>query len=337
MGGQSSSQQQSQTVSQPWQPAQPALTNLLGQISGVQGNTGPNPTELGAFNQLQQNAYNGNPWTAQIGQYASNLLGGGGATDQAGNVQNNLSAYQAALTPWINGSMGDPSKNPALAQALQTVNADTTNSINQQFAGAGRDLSGMNQQAIARGLAQGEAPLLLNAQQAGLNAANNLYQAGNTTSGILSGLQQQSLANQGVGVPATEQALEAQNYGPNQTLNIQSALRNLPLGTLQSLSSLLVPIAGLGGQVSSNASGTQQMSGAQQFGLIAGGLGSLFKSDRWTKTHIEKICVLHDLNVYRFRYKGEPGWRIGYMSDDVPTHAVRRTLLHDYVDYAKVA
>jgi len=339
MGGTSSSQQQSQTISQPWAPAQPGLNNIIGQIGGQLGNTGVNATEQNAFNQLQTAANQGNPFAAPITSYASNLLSGGGANNQAGNLQSAYDAYKTALGPWASGAMADPSQNPALAAALQTINADTTNSINQQFAGAGRDLSGLNQQAIARGLAQGEAPLLLNAQQQGLTAAGNLYNAGNTTSGLLSGLNQQALANQGVGVPAAEQALEAQQYGPTQTLGIQSMLRNLPVSSIGQLAQLLVPIAGLGGQTNSTSSGTQTMSGAQQFGLIAGGLGSLFKSSRALKENIVRVGRLRNgLNLYRFSYKGERGSHIGVMADEVAfvrPRAVRPGVLFSMVDYAE--
>src|SRR5882762_5900507 len=308
MGGTSSQEQQSQTVSQPWQPAQGGLLNLINQIQGQAGNTGINPTEQNAFGQLQSNAQGGYPYAGQLNSYVANLLGGGGANAQAGNVSGNLANYQNTLQPWASGAMGDPANNPALAQLLQTIRSDTTGAINQQFAGAGRDLSGMNQQAIARGLAQGEAPALLNAQQMGLSAAGSLYGAGNTTAGILSGLNQQGLANQGVGTAGIDQLLAAQNYTPQQTLAIQQAMRNLPIQNIGSLAQLLVPIAGLGGQTNSNASGSQTMSGAQQFGLLAGGLGSLFgggsKSDRWTKTDIAKTDskLPNGLNIYRFRY-----------------------------------
>jgi len=343
MGGTSQQSQQSQTVSQPWQPAQGGLLNLINQIQGQMGNTGINPTEAGAFNQLQTNANAGNPYAGQIGGYANNLLGGGGANAQAGNVGDAYATLKGQLMPWASGAMGDPANNPALRQMLDVIGADTRNSINSQFAGAGRDLSGMNQQAIARGLAQGEAPVLLNAQQMGLGAANNLYNAGNTTSGILSGMNQTGLANQGVGVSAADQALQARNWGANQTLNIQQLMKSLPVNSIGALAQLLVPIAGLGGQTNSNASGSQTMSGAQQFGLLAGGLGSLFggvsKSDRWTKTDVVRTDskLPNGLNIYRFRYKGETQWHEGLMADEVAMvrpEAVKQTLLHSYVDYS---
>jgi hypothetical protein len=276
MGGQSSQQQQSQTISQPWQPTQGALGGVIGQLGGAIPNTALNSSETGAFNTLLNNAAQGNPFAGGINSYVNSALAGGGANAQAGNVNNALSTYQNQLSPWVN-NIGDPSQNPALRSMLDTILSDTTNSVNQQFAGAGRDLSGMNQQALARGIAQGEAPTLLNAQTQGLNAAGNLYNAGNTTAGILSGMNQQGFANQGTGLANSQAAIDANNYGPQQTLNLQNMIRGLPLQNLQQIAQLLVPIASLGGQTNSTSSGTQNMSGAQQFGLISGGIGSLGK------------------------------------------------------------
>lgn len=341
MGGTSSQQQQSQTVSQPWQPAQAGLTGILGQLQGALGNTQLNPTEQNAYNQLLGSASQGNPFAGSINSYVNSLLGGGGANAQAGNLSNALSQYQAQLTPWASGDMADPSKNPVLAQALQVAGADAANSINSQFAGAGRDLSGINQQAVARGITQAEAPILQQYQQMGLNAANNLYNAGNTTGGLLSQLQQQYLANQGQGLANNQAAIDANNYGAQTTLNLEDMLRNYPLSNLSNIASLLVPIASLGGQTNSSSSGTSTMSGAQQFGAIASGLGSLGKlfSDREMKENILRLGELpNGLPLYSFNFKGSHEPHFGLMAEDVEhvhPEAITRTLLYSMVDYAQ--
>lgn len=277
MGGKSSSQTQQSTVSSPWAPTQAGLQGIIGQIQGQLPNTAMTGTEQNAFANLEGNA--GNPFTGQINSFANDLLNGGGANAQAGNISDALASYKSQLMPWATGAMGDPSQNPALRQMLDVIGADTTNSINSQFAGAGRDLSGMNQQAIARGLAQGEAPILLNAQQMGLNAAGNLYNAGNTTAGLLSGLTQQGLANQQAGVGAAQSALDASNYTPERLLAIESAKRGLPLSNIGALSNLLVPIAALGGQSSGNATTTKTASPLEQ-ALGVAKIGSLFFGGR---------------------------------------------------------
>ena len=72
-----------------------------------------------------------------------------------------------------------------------TITSDISNQVNSEFAGAGRDLSGLNQQTLARGLSQGLAAPLLGQYntdvQNQLAAANSLYGAGNTTAGALTG------------------------------------------------------------------------------------------------------------------------------------------------------
>ena len=77
MGGQSSSTQTQQSQTAPWQAAQPMLQGILGQLNPLIQNSGLNPTESGAINQLSQNAAQGNPYAWQISGFASNLLNGG--------------------------------------------------------------------------------------------------------------------------------------------------------------------------------------------------------------------------------------------------------------------
>jgi hypothetical protein len=323
MGGQSSSTQTQQSQTAPWQAAQPMLQGILGQLGIGLNNTGLTGAETGALNTLQSNAAQGNPYAGQIGGYAQSLLGGGGANAQAGNVQSNLGAFRSQLTPYANGSM--IGNNPALAAQLAQIQTDVGNSVNSQFAAAGRDLSGANQMAYGRGVAAGEAPVIASQynQDVGnqINAANALYNAGNTTAGALSGMQQNYLANQGQGVTAAQSALDAQNYGANATLAEEAQRRGIPVQALGLLANIGLPIAGLGSQSNGTTAGTQQMAGAQQFGNIAQGIGSLLKfvpSDMRLKKDIAPVGTLFDgTPVYGYRYKGAPAYHIGLMAQDV--------------------
>ena len=233
---------------------------------------------------------------------------------------------------------------PALQAQLAQIASDTTNQVNGQFAASGRDLSGMNQQTLARGIAQGEAPVIAGqynqdvANQ--LNAANSLYGAQNSTSGLLSGLNQQALANQQQGVASSQDALNAQNYTPQQQLALAQLAQSLPAQNLQLLAQIGVPIAGLGSQTNSNMQGTQQQSGAQQFGTIAGGIGNLLKfmpSDMRLKEDIAPVGTLFDgTPVYGYRYKGAPAYHIGLLAQDVEKtapHAVIEINGYKAVDY----
>jgi hypothetical protein len=280
MGGKSTQQQQAQTVSQPWQPAQGALGGILGGVSGVLDN-GINPTgaETGAINQLESNAAGGNPYTGDINSLANSLFSGG--TDRTGIPTDAYNSLIARLSPTANGDYTDPNKNPFFAQTTQTIGNDVMNRLNAEYAGAGRDPSGSGKFGydVARGVAEGTAPVFANQYNAErtnqINAANNLFTGGAQTGGILSGLDQQALANRGAGVGAAQSALEAQNYGPTQTLAAELQRRGIPLGILSALAGITTPIAGLGGQTNSTSNTTKQMSGAEQFMNIMKGIGSV--------------------------------------------------------------
>lgn len=342
MGGQSTTSQTQQSTTAPWQAAQPDLTSILGQLNPLIQNSGLTPTESGAINQLSQNASQGNPFTGQITGLAGNLLNGGNATAQAPNLQSGLSTLQSQLTPFANGSQ--VGNDPALQAQLAQIASDTTNQVNGQFAAAGREFSGANQQALARGIAQGEAPVIASqynqdvANQ--MNAANSLFGAQNTTSGALSGLNQQALANQLQGVSSAQDALNAQNYAPQQQLALAQLAQSIPAQNLQLLAQIGVPVAGLGSQTSGTTQGTQDMSGAQQFGTIASGLGSLAKfwpSDARLKEDIAPVGTLFDgTPVYGYRYKGAGAYHIGLLAQDVEKtapHAVTEIGGFKAVDY----
>ena len=198
----------------------------------------------------------GNPYAPAIGGVATGLLGGG--PDRTGLVNDAYRQYQAALTPYARGDYLDPSSNPALKPYLDTIANDVSNRVNGLFAGAGRDLSGLNQQALARGIAQGQAPVLLDAynqaQNQRVGAINSLYGAGGQTAGLLSGLDQARLSNQQAGIGAADSALRAQQWGPMQMLAIEAQRRGIPLQSLAAQYGMVLPAA--------QAFGTQTGSGS---------------------------------------------------------------------------
>jgi len=280
MGGQSTSTQTVQSQSAPWLAAQPALQTMLGQISTGLNNTGLTSAETSALDTLKNNAAAGNPYAGQIGAYAQSLLSGGNATAQAGNVQDNLTSYRDRLTPYANGSM--VGNNPALMAQLAQIRSDVGDSVNSQFAAAGRDFSGANLMAYGRGVAAAEAPVIAaqyNQDVANqLAAASALYNAGNTTANTLTQMQQSDLANRGQGVAAAQAALDAQNYGANATLAAEAQRRGIPVQALSLLAQIGVPIAQLGQQGNSTTTETQQKSGVDQFATIASGISGLVKA-----------------------------------------------------------
>ncbi len=276
MSGKSETKQQSTT--EPWRPAQPALNSILGQLQGLIPNSGLTSGMQSAIGQLESNAQQGNPFAGQIGGVVGNLLNGGGATAQAPAIQSAFDTFKAQTNPLASNTNYDPMQTPGLADSLKTMMGDIGTSINGQFAAAGRDLSGMNTQTLARGLTQGLAPILT--QQYNQNvqnqqgAASNLYNAGNTTGGLLAGLNQQGIANQVQGVTSANDALTAQNYGPATLLQLEQLKQGIPMQNLGLLTQIGVPIAGLGSQ--SQGTSTTKQPWSQTFAQVAGGLGGLF-------------------------------------------------------------
>lgn len=274
---------QTQTTNQsetrnPYGPTIGPLSEVVGQAAGQLGNTGINPTENAAFGTLASNAQAGNPFASGISDYATSALAGGGANNQAGAISQNLSNYNGALAPYMSANYLDPTTNPQLQGVLAQIRKDVGNSVNSMFAGAGRDLSGMNQQTLAQGIASGEATPLLNQYNTNVGvqrgAQDASYGAGNTTAGILSALQQQFLANQGAGVGASQSALTARDSAANQALAVEAARRGLPLQNLSQIAGILNPIAALGGTATGQSTTESQSQQPLWQQLLGGGIGA---------------------------------------------------------------
>jgi hypothetical protein len=282
MGGTSTQQQQTQQQSQtsPWAPTQGTLQDIINGVQGQAGNYQPSAAETSALNTMQQNYASAPNLAPQATSLANDLSTGG--PDRTGILSGAYSNVASTLNPFLNASYLDPTQTPGIAAALDTVRNDVANQVNGQFAGAGRDLSGMNQQALARGISQAEAPLLLNqynqnvaAQQGAANAL--MSGAGSTASG-LSALDQQQFANRAQGLGVGTSIPQLANSNATGILNAASMARSLPLQNLSALEALINPIAALGGQSTgtSNTTSSSTMSPVQQFAMIAQGLGGLF-------------------------------------------------------------
>jgi hypothetical protein len=251
--------QESQTKTEPWRWAVPHLKTQLGNISGEQGGYKPTAAETGAID--------------QITGLANDLFTGG--TDRTGMVSDAYSNYQKQAQPYLDPGYLDPSSNPAFKNYMDTTANDIQTRVNSMFAGAGRDMSGMNQQTLARGITEGTAPMFANQYnqnvQTQRGVMDNLYNAGNTSAGVLSSMDQTALGNRAQGVGAAGMALEAQNYGPNSVLQAEAMRRGIPLQNLAQLNSLILPIAGMGG--TSNTSGTATSTGTQTMSPVQQAMG----------------------------------------------------------------
>ena len=279
MGGKSGSESSTKQVSQttPYGPATEPMNSLIGKLGDI--NPSLTGAETGALDAMSANASAGNPFSGQINGVASGLLGGG--PDRSGMVNDAYSQYQNALAPTARGDFVNPESNPQLQGYLSTIQNDVSNRVNGMFAGAGRDFSGAHMSTLGRGIAAGTAPVLYDAYSQARNqqlgAQDKMFGAGGQTAGLLSGLDQTKFGNQIAGIGAAGDALKANDSPFMQTLAIEAQRRGIPM---ESIKSLLGPLAGVaaafGTQTGTGTqSGTQQMSPAQQFQMIASGIGAM--------------------------------------------------------------
>ena len=280
---------------------------------------------------------------------ATRLLSGGDATAQAGNIQSTLDAYKSQLNPYASGSL--IGNNTALQGQLDTVSNDIMSRVNSMYAGAGRDMSGANLNSLSRGIMEGTAPILANQYnqdvQNQLAAAGQLYGAGNTTAGLLSGLTQQDLANRSAGIEASTMAQQAKDSAANQLLNIEQQRRSIPVQNYSNLLGTIAPVAQAFGTTNQTTTGSQS-TGNQILGGVLGGLGlagklgafgsggwllgsggsgllgglgsalPLLFSDERLKENIQKVGKLDDgTKVYSYNYKGDVTPTIGVMAQEV--------------------
>jgi hypothetical protein len=278
MGGTSTSNTTQSSSTSPWATGQTAVDGILGQLNPLVANSGLSSAETNALSGINGVAAAGNPNAAAIQSSAAHLLNGGGAQNQDGALNSAYQNYYNQTNPLASNTNYDPTQNPQLQALLQTIRGDVGNSVNGQFAAAGRDFSGMNQQTLARGISQGEAaPLLAQyntnvANQQG--AAQNLYNAGNATAGALNGTQTAANANQ---IAGTTQATAANtaNLQPYQTaLTAAQLAQSIPAANLGLLAQIGIPIAGLGTNSTGQSSTTNQASLTSQIASLGGLLGS---------------------------------------------------------------
>jgi hypothetical protein len=226
MGGKSETTQQTSQQSQltPWAPAAGQIQGILAGLDPSIGALSGTPAVNAAYSALMTNASNPNPLGPLAMGAATSLLGGGPNYGAASNILD--AAYNratSALSPYTAGSALDPGANPALAQQLATVRQDVTNSVDPMFAAAGRLGSPDNYQALARGIAQGEAPVLQNAASNQLNAIN---MANGAAGSAASGLVGADTANAGIlgqGIGNAAAAYGAQNLAPRRCSPPRSA------------------------------------------------------------------------------------------------------------------
>ncbi len=243
-----------QSQTNPWGPAQGSLSNILASANAGLANAGG-----GQLNALNNAMYK------QADQQLSQIPNFGGAAAQAAGNYLQTGGDPTGILRRESGQIGYGADSPGMKDVLKTIQNDVSNQVNGQFAGAGRSLSGLNTQTLARGLSQGEAVPLLN--QYNQNIANQMGIQGAATQNIGQGFNfaqaAPGLASQ---VPMARNALDTQRR--TQQASILGAYENL-----------INPIAGLGGtsqgsqQNNQAGQGTATNSLLSQLGQIGGLLG----------------------------------------------------------------
>jgi hypothetical protein len=243
--------------------AMPDLKQAFAAIGPQWNNVNPTGNENNAFAGLEANAAAGNPYAPKIGGLADDLLSGG--TDRTGMVQGSYDTLKGSLTPYTTMNT-DPYSNEAFSKYAGLLGTDATNSVKAQYEAAGYNPSaGTFGKSIAEGVGRAIAPVWaqernnLEAQKMG--AINGLYQGGNTTAGLLSGLDQTALGNRTQGVNTARDALAANDAPFNRMLDIEAqsaACRCQHRAT----ANLILPMAQLGGtsNTDSFSNTTKQMS-----------------------------------------------------------------------------
>jgi hypothetical protein len=319
-GSNTTTQQQTQngtSTSSPYAAAQPLLQNIITSLQGQ--STSPSVGQTTAAGNLVT-AANGAPdlSAAQTGVTAGMLSG-----DPTGLLNSGNTTLNSRLGATANGANINPMSNPAMRGWLDTISSDASNATNGAFAAAGRDFSPANSQATARGIAQGEAPVLANQYNVNtsnmMDAAKTLYGSGNTTAGAITGNQQTGLTDSA----ALPGLLTAPAQGQVAAANAQASL---PLTTLQQLEQLGIPLGSLGGTTTSsgNSTGTTTQQQSATSNIMAGLLGAaslaskFIPSDERVKDDIAPIGMLNDgQTIYSYTYKGDDTPQIGLIAQEV--------------------
>ena len=322
--GSSSTQTSQKSQSEPWAPAIPYLKNFLGDLDSSRGLLGPSGDQLDAFAQLKQNAAQGNPFTDQIRRLAGDQFG---LQSRSGTVDDAYGRLQTQLGDIAGGRNQDILSDPRLQAMLKQVGDEAQNRVQGIFAGSGRDVTGnaAGQQAIGRGVTAAQLPILMNeyARQQGRtdSAIRDLFSGGQTAATTGQQLDTSALQGRTGGIDTAAKALQAGNYSQEAILNLDQQLKNLPMQDLGLLASLLLPVAGLGGQQQGTGTSNTESSGSSAtlggLGSAIAGIGSLFSDER-VKEDITEVGETKDgQKVYRYRYKGDPTWHMGLIAQEV--------------------
>lgn len=327
----------------PWAPAQPLLQSILGKLGGINTDvTGGQSTALANLNK----AASGIPdLSAGINGAVTGALGTSTAPQQ-GMLADALAGLKKNLGSTASGEELNPYSTPGFSDAINTMTNDITKSVKGVYAGSGRDPSGAGSFAgsLGEGLTRGIAPVIQSQyntnKQNQMGAATNLFNSEGATAGGLTNQQMQQLAAQFQGLQGAGALPGLLTAPATAQLGAANASYAQPFTNIGMLSSLVNPIAALGGQSSGTGTTTQESSKSLFSNIIGGAtglaglngalgngwlgglgssLGGLFAfSDERVKEDIEPVGETHDgQTLYSYRYIGDPEPRVGLLAQEV--------------------
>lgn len=352
MGGSDTKTTQTQQSSEtnPWEPAQPLLQNILSSLGGI--NTGVTSGQSSALDALTKAAGSIPNLSPELTSTVTGALNTS-TQPQQGMLTDFLNQYKANIGGTASGAELNPYSTPGFSDAINTMTGDITKAVKGVYAGSGRDPSGAGSFAgsLGRGLTEGIAPVIQSQynqnKQNQLGAAANLYGAGNTTASGLTNQQLQELSAKFQGLQGAGALPGLLTAPATAQLGAANAQYAQPLTNIGQLSALVNPIAALGGQSSGTGTSTQESSksllsniiggaaglsglngalGSGWLGSLGSSIGSFFNplagafafSDERVKEDIEPVGETHDgQTLYSYRYIGDPEPRVGLLAQEV--------------------
>lgn len=298
--------------SEPWKPAQGALTDILTRGGEMYASGGMTTTpfegqRVAGFGDVTQEAQQATLDAARAGSPM-------------------LSGMQGAVTRAMDPTATVPDTTAITDEALARAIPAATS----MFSGSGMTDSSAAMEHVGRAAGGAVASAMLPYEfQARESAENRALQAANMAPGAF---QSQFMPQQMIGqVGAQQDALSQAQINADMARYYEG--QGADLAGLQNYANLATAIGGMGG--TSQGTQYQPMGIGGALGILGSGL-SLF-SDRALKDNIVKIGeTLGGTNVYSYNYKWSDAPQIGVIADEVPGAIAGTIGGYSVVDYGKV-
>lgn len=250
------------STTNPWGPTAGYLETLLGNIGTAGGNLGKlTAGQTGALGEIAANADTAGQFTPSIEALTRDLFS---HTSSAPMASDAYSTLKAQLGDVASGARLNPMDDPHMRALLAQVGDDASTRVHSMFAGAGRDLSPEHAAASSRAVTSATAPILVSQYNANADrqaaAAQALYGAGTQTAQTVQALDANALATRERGIATAQAALDSANLPASIRLQIENALKTMPMEELAPMVQYLTTLAGVG----SSATGTQTQTGTQR-------------------------------------------------------------------------